>query len=99
MNEFEQKDYNAARSYADAVKTNADNIMSIFDSIDSSMKSLYGESWQSSGADVSNGRYQEIRSKYEVFYNNVVTMRNHIYNVTASNESADKAVSSNISNI
>lgn len=99
MNEFEEKDYEAARGYADSVKSNADNIMSIFDSIDSSMKSLYGDSWQSSGADVSNGRYQEIRKSYEVFYNNVVTMRNHIYTVTAKNEEADASVSGNISNI
>ena len=70
MNEFEEKDYEAARGYADSVKSNADNIMSIFDSIDSSMKSLYGDSWQSSGADVSNGRYQEIRKSYEVCCNN-----------------------------
>lgn len=99
MNEFEEKDYEAARGYADSVKSNADNIMSIFDSIDSSMKSLYGDSWQSSGADVSNGRYQEIRKSYEVFYNNVVTMRNHIYTVTAKNEEADASVSGNISNV
>ena len=31
MNEFEQKDYGAARAYADAIQTNADNIMGIFD--------------------------------------------------------------------
>lgn len=99
MNEFEEKDYEAARGYADSVKSNADNIMSIFDSIDTSMKSLYGDSWQSSGADVSNGRYQEIRKSYEVFYNNVVTMRNHIYTVTAKNEEADASVSGNISNV
>ena len=99
MNEFEEKDYEAARGYADSVKSNADNIMSIFDSIDSSMKSLYGDSWLSSGADVSNGRYQEIRKSYEVFYNNVVTMRNHIYTVTAKNEEADASVSGNISTV
>ena len=99
MNEFEEKDYEAARGYADSVKSNADNIMSIFDSIDASMKSLYGDSWQSSGADVSNGRYQEIRKSYEVFYNNVVTMRNHIYTVTAKNEEADASVSGNVSNV
>lgn len=99
MNEFEEKDYEAARSYADSVKNNADNIMNIFDSIDSSMKSLYGESWQSTGADVSNGRYQEIRSNYEIFYQKVVTMRDHIYNVTAKNEEADVKVSQDISNV
>lgn len=30
MNEFEEKDYEGARNYANAVKTNADNIMGIF---------------------------------------------------------------------
>ena len=99
MNEFEQKDYESARNYADSVKANADNILSIFNSIDSTMKSLYGESWQSTGADASNGRYQELRRNYEVFYENVVSMRNHIYTVTAKNEEADASVSGNISSI
>ena len=40
MNEFEQKDYAGARSYADAVKANADNIMSIFNDIDGVMDNL-----------------------------------------------------------
>ncbi len=99
MNEFEEKDYEAARGYADAIKNNADNIMQIFDNIDSSMKSLYGESWQSSGADVSNGRYQEIRSSYDSFYQAVVNMKNHIYTVTARNEETDAAAAQSISNV
>lgn len=99
MNEFEQKDYEAARNYADSVKANADNILSIFDSIDLAMKSLYGESWQSSGADASNGRYQELRKNYEVFYERVVTMRDHIYTVTSKNEEADASVSGNITSV
>ena len=99
MNEFEEKDYEAARGYADSIKSNADNIMMIFDEIYRAMKSLYGESWQSSGADVSNGRYQEIRSKYEIFYENVIKMNRHIHQVTSLNESTDQSVSSSISEI
>ena len=41
MNEFEEKDYEGARSYANAVKTNADNIMGIFNDIDATMNNLY----------------------------------------------------------
>ncbi|MBQ2910452.1 MAG: hypothetical protein IJE53_06560 [Bacilli bacterium] len=99
MNEFEQKDFEAARNCADLVKTDADSILAIFDNVDQTMKLLYGEAWQSSGADVSNGRYQQIRKNYEVFYNNVVTMKDHIYRVTSKNESADAAISDAISNI
>lgn len=99
MNEFEEKDYQGAKNCADAVKTNADNILGIFDNIDQHMKILYGDAWQSSGADKTNGRYQEIRKNYEIFYNNVVTMRNHIYNVTNINEETDTSVSASISNV
>ena len=99
MNEFEEKDYQGARNTADSIKTNADNILSIFDNIDNAMKSLYGEAWQSTGADVSNGRYQELRKNYEIFYNNVVTMRNHIYSVTQVNEETDASVSQSISGV
>ena len=99
MNEFEQKDYEGARNIADAIKNNADNIMGIFDSLDSTMNTLYGEAWQSSGADLSEGRYNELRKNYEVFYQNVIAMHDHIYAITASNEATDASVSSSIANI
>lgn len=99
MNEFEEKDYGSARSYADSIKTNADNIMMIFDEIDRAMKSLYGEAWQSTGADVSNGRYQEIRSNYEIFYQNVIKMHDHVHKVTNINEETDQSVSTSISGV
>ena len=99
MNEFNQKDYAQSRNYADNIRNNAENIMSIFDSIDNTMKELYGADWQSSGADVSEGRYNEIRKNYEVFYRNVLNMHDHIYKVTASNEATDNKVSQSISGI
>ena len=99
MNEFEQKDYEQSRNLADAIKNNADNIMGIFDSIDNTMNTLYGEAWTSTGADASNERYKEIRKNYEIFYANVVKMHDHIYNVTASNEATDTSVSNNIAGV
>lgn len=99
MNEFEQKDYEGARSSADQVKTNADNIMGIFNNIDQVMNTLYNDAWQSQGAEGARGRYQEIRKNYEVFYNNVVAMKEHIYAVTAANEAQDAAVSNTIAEL
>jgi len=99
MNEFEQKDYEQSRNYADAIKTNADNIMGIFERIDSIMKSLYGETWQSSGAETSYERYNELRSNYEIFYKKVVDVHDHIYKVTASNESTDSTVSQSVAGV
>ena len=51
MNEFEEKDYAGARSYADGVQKNADNIMMIFDDLNNVMSSLYGSNWESAGAE------------------------------------------------
>lgn len=99
MNEFEQKDYAGARSCADAVKANADNIMNIFNDIDSTMNNLYGSNWSSMGADSAKARYDELRRNYEVFYDKVVAMKTHIYNVTAANEAADSAASNSIASI
>lgn len=99
MNEFEEKDYAGARSYADAIQTNANNIMSIFDDIDATMMNLYGANWESSGAEDAKARYDQIRKNYEVFYQRVIAMRNHIYSVTAANEAADAAASQNIANV
>ena len=99
MNEFEEKDYGEARSFANSIYTNANNIMSIFDDIDATMKDLYGNNWASIGAENAQARYNEIRKNYEVFYNKVVTMKNHIYNVTAANEAADQTASNTIGSI
>lgn len=96
MNEFEEKDYGAARSYADGVQNNANNIMNIFNDIDGVMNELYGSNWSSAGAEEAQSRYNVIRQNYEVFYNKVMAMRNHIYNVTAANEEADAAASNTI---
>ena len=99
MNEFEQSDYASARSYADTIKGIADNIQGIFDGIDTTMNNLYGEGWRSSGAEAANNRYQELRKNYEIFYNNVVTMKNYIYQVTNRNEETDTKVSDQIAGV
>ena len=99
MNEFEEKDYAGARSYADGVQTNADNIMAIFNDIDGVMNSLYGSNWESAGAQNAQARYNQIRKNYEDFYEKVVAMKNHVYNVTAANEEADAAASQNVTEV
>ncbi len=99
MNEFEEKDYGSARSYADNIFKNANNILDIFNSIDGSMSQLYGENWESVGADDARSRYEQIRKNYEVFYNKVVAMKTHVYAVTAANEEADAAASNVVTGI
>lgn len=99
MNEFEEKDYAGARGYADGIKTIADIIMGIFDDIDGVMNSLFGDNWDSSGSQGAHERYNQIRQNYEVFYNQVVAMKKHIYNVTAANEEADAAASRNFESV
>jgi len=99
MNEFELKDYGQARSLADAIKNNADNIMGIFDSIDGIMKTLYGEAYESTGADDTYSRYKEIRGNYQIFYDNIINVHEHIHSVTESKETTDKRVSSDIASV
>ena len=99
MNEFEEKDYEGARSYANAVKTNADNIMGIFNDIDAVMNNLYSDNWASMGADDSRARYNEIRKNYEVFNEKEVAMKNHVYRITATNEEADKAANAPVASV
>lgn len=99
MNEFEEKDYDSARSFADSIQTNADNIMDIFNSVDATMDALYGGNWESAGAENANERYNEIRANYEVFYNNVSSMHDHVYKVTEANEEADAAASKRVSGV
>ena len=89
MEEIKQTSYAESRSYATNIKNNADSIMDTFNSIDNQMKRLYGENWESTGADVSNGEFQKLKREFEPLYNAVVNMHDHIMRVTASNETAD----------
>ena len=95
---FEIKDYNRAKSLADEIKTIADKFMGVFDDIDNNMKRLYGDAWQSTGADASNGSYRETRRKYEFFYLKVINMKNYIYDMAARNQETDQTVSNIIQN-
>ena len=99
MNEFEEKDYGQARSTADSIKTNGENVMGIFNAIDSIMNNLYGDSWDSCGAENAHARYEKIRKNYETFYQQILNMHDHIYKVTASNEGTDTNVGNDIANI
>ena len=98
MNEFEEKDYESARSCADQIKTKAEAILAIFNEIDSTMDSLYGSNWESSGAEGAKDRYNEIRKSYDGFYEKVIAMNEHIKAVTRRNEEADVAASQTIIN-
>ena len=73
--------------------------MMVFDDLNNIMSSQYGSNWESAGAEESKARYDEICQNYQVFYDKVVTMKTHIYNVTATNEEADAAASQTIAKI
>ncbi len=95
--EIEVKDFESARESATTIHDIGDNIMDIFNEIDSAMNDLYGEDWQSTGADVSNGRYQELKSNYELFYNKVIEMHKHINSVTNKDIATDRQVGNSLS--
>lgn len=98
MNEFEEKDYEQAYSLATTIQSDANDMLEIFNNVDRSMTELFGENWQSSGADVSNGRYEELRKNYQVFYEKVIAMVNHIAEVTNRNIDTDKDVAQTFNN-
>ena len=98
MNEFEEKDYEQAYSLATTIQSDANDMLEIFNNVDRSMTELFGEHWKSSGADVSNGRYEELRKNYQVFYDKVIAMVNHIAEVTNRNIDTDKDVAQTFNN-
>lgn len=99
MNEFKQEDYASARMTADNIKMSADRIMDVFDKVDYNMKILYGDAWQSSGADASSGRYQEIRKNYEIFYKKVLDMHSYVHSATNLYEQSDSRIAQSVSEI
>lgn len=94
--EIELKDFETARDFATTIHNIGDNIMEIFNEIDRAMTDLYGETWQSSGADVSNGRYRELKANYELFYQKIIDMHNHINSVTSKDQATDRRVGNSL---
>ena len=99
MNEFNVKDYEDARKYADNIKNNADRIMCIFDNIDRVNRDLYENNGRSTGAEDALTRYKEIRKNYQDFYDRVVRMQAHIYTITQTKQESDTRASENIASI
>lgn len=98
MMELEQKDYDQAFNLAQTIESDANDMLEVFNNIDKSMTELFGENWQSSGADVSNGRYSELRKNYEAFYNKVIAMVDYIATITNNNIDTDKSVATTFNN-
>ena len=99
MNEFDVKDYDEARKYADNIKAAADRIMDVFERIDKVNRDLYERNWRSEGSENALTRYKEIRKNYQTFYDRVVLMRTHVYNVTTTKEESDKRASETMTSI
>ena len=97
MEEIKQTSYAESRSYATNIKNNAEAINDTFNDIDNQMKRLFGENWESTGADVSNGEFQRLKREFEPLYTAVVNMHDHIMRVTSSNETADAYANNAIS--
>ncbi len=99
MEEFEEKDYGEAINYADSIKGIATTMHDIFDDIDQAMNQLYKDKWQSSGSYDSYEQYQTLRRNYDVFYQNVLGMNEHVKSVTSRNQEADKEVNQVITDV
>ncbi|MBP5678779.1 MAG: hypothetical protein J6X28_03000 [Bacilli bacterium] len=95
--EFQEADYDRAISLADNIYNSATRIHDVFDDIDGLMRMLHGTHWESRGSEDVNAEYlAHVKSQFEPFYQDVVTMRNHIYEVTGRNQQADAAAAGNI---
>ena len=65
--EFDLGDYESARSLANAIKQNAQNINDIFNKMTDTMNKL-SEDWQGEGSREVQAMYADIKAKYPVFY-------------------------------
>lgn len=97
MDEFDLNSYEAARSLADRVFNHATAIHNVFDDIDGLMNMLHGQHWGSTGSEDVNAQYlASIKTQFEPFYNDVVAMKTHIYEVTNKDVAADNRAAANI---
>lgn len=97
MEEFKEENYDEAIALADEVAASATRIHDVFEDIDGVMKLLHGGHWESRGSEDVNAEYAvSVKSRFEPFYQNVMTMKNHIYEVTGRNQEADAQAAANI---
>ena len=97
MEEFKQENYEEAISLADQIYAGATRIHEVFENIDSVMNLLHGGHWESRGSEDVNAEYvANVKSRFEPFYQSVVAMKQHIYEVTNRNQEADAQAAANI---
>ena len=95
--EFQEADYERAISLADSIYNSATRIHNVFEDVDGLMNMLHGTHWESLGSDdVKRDYLLTMKSRFEPFYADVVTMRNHIYVVTGRNQQADAQAANQI---
>ena len=97
MEEFKEENYEEAISLADQIYAGATRIRNVFENIDNVMNLLHGGHWESSGSEDVNAEYvANVKSRFEPFYESVVTMKQHIYEVTGRNQEADAQAAATI---
>lgn len=100
VNDYQLKDYEQARSLADAVYTNATNIKNIFEDINSTMDMLYNTNWMSDGANAAQAQYfKDFKAKFDPFYETVVDTKESIYASAAAYEAGDSQASQQIGGV
>ena len=97
MQEFKEENYDEAIALADEVAASATRIHNVFEDIDNVTNLLHEGHWESTGSeDVSADYARTVKSRFEPFYENVMTMKKHIYEVTGRNQEADTQAAANI---
>ena len=95
MDEFDLGSYERAQALADRVFNHANSIHDVFDDIDGLMNMLHSQHWGSTGSEDVNAQYlAAIKTQFEPFYQDVVTMKTHIYEVTSKDKSTDSQAES-----
>ncbi len=63
------------------------------------MDDMYGTNWQSSGAAVTREQFEEKRQSFDVFYQNVLSMRATIDNAVAEDQKTDDEAKAEVSSV
>lgn len=97
MEEFDLENYDRAAGLADQIFVHAQRIHDVFDNIDQLMGMLHGTHWGSTGSEDVNAQYlANIKTQFEPFYLDVVSMKNHVYKVTEHDIAADQQAAANV---
>ena len=91
--------FDAASQHANNIGGIAEEMKKTLDSTGQEMDDMYGNNWQSSGAQVTRDSFEEKRLDFDIFYKNVLAMQENVAAVVEEGMKTDEETKAEVSSV